>query len=208
MSGWTLGLGECRVMVTDHWTPVCFFLCLGSTVYVRSWVSVFTQCNIACNWFTVAWTHTTTLQEIMGSVEGRRVCAVPISLRFFKLLGIHWNLACQLFLCQKMSLCIFSTSGETRLQTRTWKSTHPSPPPPPPPSSNGVKYTLAQCFSSQRTKSYNVWRRTQGEGGAFSLNLVNIFVPSWKKNRTFFNTKRISMPNFSGFQATWKVTTK
>ena len=29
-----------------------------------------------------------------------------------------------------------------------------------------------------------------------------------KDTGTFFNTKRVGMPNFSGFQATWKIATK
>ena len=93
--------------------------------------------------------------------------------------------------CVKKCPCVFfSTSGETRLQTRSWKSTPLLPPPPP--FSNGVKHTHAQCFSSQWSKSYNVWRWTQGEGGGggFSCNLVHISLPSWKKNTEIFQHKK------------------
>ena len=116
-------------------------------------------------------------------IEGlrQRETYVPILLRFFKLFGLRWNLACRLFLCQKISLCFFSTSGETRLQTRSWKSTPPPPPfapPPPPPPSKGVKHTHAHCFSSQRSKSDSVWRRTQGEDGGGDFRAI-AFCNSW-----------------------------
>ena len=59
----------------------------------------------------------------------QREAYVPISSRFFKLLGICWNLACWLFLCQKMSLgFFFSQAGK-----RGFKHALESPPPPPPP---------------------------------------------------------------------------
>ena len=92
--------------------------------------------------------------------------------------------------CVKKCPCgFFFTSREKRLQTRSWKSTPSSALPPSP--SNGVKHIHAQCFSSQRSKSYNVWRQTQG-GNGFSCNLIHIFLLSWKKNTgTCFNTKRI-----------------
>ena len=67
----------------------------------------------------------------------------------------------------------------------------PHPPLPPPPPSNVVKHTHAQCFSSQGSESYNVWRRTQGGGGGggFSCNLVHIFLPFEKKNGHFLTQK-------------------
>ena len=51
--------------------------------------------------------------------------------------------------------------------------------------SNGVKHTHAQCFSSQGSKSYNVWRSTQGErgkgGGWIFAQFGPYFSAFWKK---------------------------
>ena len=63
-------------------------------------------------------------------------------------------------------------------------------PPSFCPPSNGVKHTHAQCFSCQWSKSYNVWRQTQGGGGGVGW----IFVLFWsiffclleKKTRDIF----------------------
>ena len=91
---------------------------------------------------------------------------------------------------------------------------------PPPPPSNGVKHTHAQCFSSQRLKSYNVWRWTKGEGGGeegsvggeggldFHAIWSIFFCFLKKKPGTFLTQNRIGMPNFSGFKATWKIAAK
>ena len=59
-------------------------------------------------------------------------------------------------------------------------------PPPPPLPSNGVKHTHAQCFSSQQSKSYNVWRRTQEEGGGL------YFSAFLKKEQGHFLTQKES----------------
>ena len=75
----------------------------------------------------------------------------------------------------------------------------PFPPPPPPPSSNSG-HTHAQCFGSQGSKFYIVWRRTEREGGA----ILSIFFCLGH----FFNTNRVDMANFSGFWATWEIATK
>ena len=61
--------------------------------------------------------------------------------------------------------------------SNTLLKVHPPPSCPLSPPSNGVKHTHAQCFSSQWSKSYNVWRRTEG-GDGFSCNLVHIVLPS------------------------------
>ena len=40
-----------------------------------------------------------------------------------------------------------------------------------------------------QSKSYNVWIRTEGERGAFSCNLVDIFMLSWTKKQGHFLTQ-------------------
>ena len=51
--------------------------------------------------------------------------------------------------------------------------------------------------------------RERGGGGGTSPNFVHIFMPFEKRNtRTFFNTRRVNMANFSGFWATCKIITK
>ena len=66
--------------------------------------------------------------------EGLRLrkAYVPISLQFFKLHGIHWNLACQLFLCWKMTLFF---SRQKNMHNIALKS------PPPPPFSVHIETT-------------------------------------------------------------------
>ena len=90
----------------------------------------------------------------------------------------------------------FSTSGETRLQTCFWKFPPPylpsSPLPPPPPSSNSG-HTHAQCFGSQGSKFYIVWRRTEREGGAI---LSIFFCLLEKKNLGIFLTQT---------ESTWQI---
>ena len=49
------------------------------------------------------------------------------------------------------------------------------------------------------------------KGGGWTFkNVFKALLPrSWKKNTgTFFNTKRVDMPNFSRFGATWKIAMK
>ena len=70
-----------------------------------------------------------------------------------------------------------------------------APLPPPPPSSGVIE--ILQCLETD----------TEG-GGDFCAIWSIFFCLLDKKTRTFFNTKRVGMPNFSGFRATWKITTK
>ena len=51
--------------------------------------------------------------------------------------------------------------------------------------------------------------RGGGGGGTFK-NVFEALLPRlWKKNTgTFFNTKRVDMPNFSRFGEIWKIATK
>ena len=115
--------------------------------------------------------------------------------------------------CVKKCPCVFFNKRGNEASNMLLKvHTTPSAPPPPPPSSSTVvKHTHAQCFCFQRSKSYNVWRRTQGErGGGVDFRVIwSLLFCLLKKNiGTFFNTKRIGMPNFSGFRATRNITTK
>ena len=93
-----------------------------------------------------------------------------------------------LFVSKNVPVFFFSTSGEMRLQTCSWKSTPPPPPPPPPPLQWHNTHTHAQCFTSQRLKSYNVWRRTQGEGVVGFRAIWSIFFCflEKKKHRDIF----------------------
>ena len=93
------------------------------------------------------------------------------------------NCAMQTIFVEAISPWSF-TSGETRLQTRSWKS-NPLPPPPPPlplpppPIACSVYNTHALCFGSQGSNCYAIWRRR----GGFAGNFVLIFLASWKKNK-------------------------
>ena len=97
-------------------------------------------------------------------------------------------------------------------------STPPPPPPPPPPlplcsSPNNVKFrslrakTLCMCL-------LRYWREIEGGGGGWTFKnvfealLSNLATCGKKNTGTFLNTKRVDMPNFSWFGATWKIATK
>ena len=119
-----------------------------------------------------------------GSVKERRMCLFWFDFSSCSESAEIWH--ADSFCVKKCPCVFFFTSGETRLETRSWKST------PPPPLSNGVKHTHAQCFSSQRSKSYNVWRQTRGENAlavigawnrGYSLALVIFIIqvgPKWR----------------------------
>ena len=72
-------------------------------------------------------------------------------------------------------------------------------------------------FRSLRRNIVSVFYAIGGGGGGGGRKwgglwtLKNVFEASfsclWKK-QAFFNTKRVGMPNFSGFQATWKIAAK
>ena len=91
-----------------------------------------------------------------------------------------------LFVSKNVPVFFFSQAGKRGLKHAL------ESPPPPPPLSNGVKHTHAQCFSSQRSKSYNVWRQTRGENAlavigawnrGYSLALVIFIIqvgPKWR----------------------------
>ena len=92
-----------------------------------------------------------------------------------------------------------------------------SPPTPPPIASS----THAQCFGSQGSKSYVFWIRTEkeegggggGGGGGFGGRVFRAILCIFsclleKKTRTFFNTKRVGMPNLIVFRANWKIAAK
>ena len=96
--------------------------------------------------------------------ESLRKAHVCISLRIFELLGIHWNLAGQLF---SLARCFVSTSGQTRLQIRFWKSIH-TPPPPPPPSKYSVKYTRTVFWLSRIEILYCLDTDRERVGGIFA----------------------------------------
>ena len=80
-------------------------------------------------------------------------------------------------------------------------------------------------FRSLRAKTLcmcllHYWREIEGGGGGWCKkvggvgwtfkNVFEALLPHlWKKKPgTFFNTKRVDMPNFSRFGATWKIATK
>ena len=110
--------------------------------------------------------------------------------------------------CVKKCPVHFSTSGETGFK-HALESPPPPPPPPSPPStpsppSNGIKHTHA-VFLFSRIEILQCLETDSGRGGGggVDLNTIwSIFSAFLKKKLTFFNTKRIGMPNFSGFQAT------
>ena len=94
-----------------------------------------------------------------------------------------------------------------------------SPPPPlsctpPPPPSISLQYRKRHMHSVLALKDRNSTlfgdeQRGGGGGGWIWHNFVHMFLHSWKKTTgTFFNTKRVDMPNFSRFGATWKITMK
>ena len=103
------------------------------------------------------------------------------------------------------------TSGQNRI-----KFNPPPPPPPSPPSLSVSKHRRISIFEGQNTVHVSFtlldgdWgegvRGGRGEGWTF-MNVFEALLPRlWKKKTTgtFFNTKRVDMPNFSRFGATWK----
>ena len=107
----------------------------------------------------------------------------------------------------------------SRMQ-KIWKKLCQIHPPPPPAlplcsSRNNVEFrslrakTLCMCL-------LRYWREIEGGGGGGGggwwtfKNVFEALPPClWKKNTgTFFNTKRVDMPNFSWFGATWKIAKK
>ena len=80
--------------------------------------------------------------------------------------------------------------------SNTLLKVHTTAPPPPLPPPNGVKHTHAQCFSSQRSKSYNVWRRTWGEGGGIFVQFGLYFSAFLKKTQWHFWHKKSQHAKF------------
>ena len=101
------------------------------------------------------------------------------------------------FFLWKNGRAFFSTSGETRLQTRSWKST-------PPPPTNSIKYTCTVFWLSRIEILHCLETDREGGGGRVWIwrNFVHIFCILEKK------TGRVDMSNFSWFWATWKIATK
>ena len=85
-------------------------------------------------------------------------------------------------------------------------SPSPLPPPPPPLPSNSVKHTLTVFWLSgiEILRCLDTDRGTGVGGGERFCTYFFAFL----KKGTFFNTKRVSMPNFIGVQATWKIAAK
>ena len=73
-------------------------------------------------------------------------------------------------------------------------------------------YSLFICnveFRSLRAKTLYMCLLRYWRGGELSrMCLKPCFPACGKKTGTFFNTKRVDMPNFSWFGATWKIATK
>ena len=151
--------------------------------------------------------------ELRGSVEGGRMYLFPSDFSSCSESTEIWH--ADSFCVKEMSLCFFlPQAGQWGFKLARESQPPPNllPPHPPLPPSNDVKHTHAQCFSSQGSKSYSVWRRTQGERGEGGVDLRTIwsifFSAFIQKRRDIFDTKRVGMPNFSGFGATWKTATK
>ena len=92
-----------------------------------------------------------------------------------------------------------------------------NPPPPPPPSLSVSKQRRISIFEGQNTVHVSftlVGGRLRGGGGGGGGELSRMCLKpcfpacGTKNTGTFFNTKRVDIPNFSRFGATWKITMK
>ena len=115
--------------------------------------------------------------------------------------------------CVKKCPCVFffknaETSGQNCVKF--------NPPPPPLPLSVSKQHRIS-IFEGQKTVhvSFMLMEGDWGGGGGEcekgggGMCLKPCFPACGKKNTgTFFNTKRVDMPNFSRFGATWKIATK
>ena len=109
-----------------------------------------------------------------------------------------------------MSLWVWGIflKGEARLQTHTWKSTPPlpfsQPPPPPPPTPSNRAKDTHRVFWPPKIKILCCLEMDRGRGVEFHAVLSISFCILEKNTRTFLNTKRVDMLNFSRFWTTWK----
>ena len=74
------------------------------------------------------------------------------------------------------------------------------------PSKKGVYMCVFRCDFSSCSESTEIWH-----ADPFCVKKCPWFFFQehvWSLIRQFFNTKRVGMPNFSGFQATWKIAAK
>ena len=92
-------------------------------------------------------------------------------------------------------------------------------PPPPPLSLFVSKRCTISIFGGQNTVHVSftllvgdwggIQKGGRRRGGLSRMCLKHCFPACGKKNTgTFFNTKRVDMPNFSRFGATWRIATK
>ena len=119
------------------------------------------------------------------------------------------TVSCLLGSCSHLSTLPLQPEERSFLADWYWKSMTIWRAPPPQSPSNSVKDTCT-VFCPQRSTLFGD-RRRGGGGGVLNLtqfcpHILSAFLI--KNTGTFFNTKRVDMPNFSRFGATWKIATK
>ena len=117
-----------------------------------------------------------------------------------------------LFVLENVPVVFFS-----RMQKNMDKivSTTPHPPPPSLSISEQCRISILESQNTVRVSFYAIGggrdARRGGGGGGLSRACLKpkLFPHLWKKFAgTVFHRKGVSMPNFSGFWATWKIATK